>query len=191
MDETRQQKRQQQREEFKKQEAMRKQMSSNVTKAEMYQLMELFNRLRDRMFHLDIFSSAIEKVLIDKGLATREEIEESFKFEGKRAAKFNEISNQQGDYKKRLDICKEWNIDPSITQIPDQMMADKELSDDERMKFAVEYNITRLIEIEENKKKIEEEARIEQEKKDALKEQKDEILNVLDQIGEKKEEEQV
>jgi hypothetical protein len=160
MKETRQQQRQKQRDEFKKQEAMRKQMSSAVTKAEFFQIVEVFNRLRDRMMHLDIFSSAVEKVLIDKGLVTRDEIEAAFEYESKRAVKFNEINNQKGNYVARLEVCKEWQIDPSVTQIPDQILADADLADEEKLKLANDFNIKRLIEIIENNKK--------EEKKDEL-----------------------
>jgi len=153
---SRQLKRQKEREEFKKQDQMRKQFNLPATKAELYQVMESFGRLRDRMFHLDIFTAAIEKALSEKGVVTREEMEEAFTYEGKRAAKYNEINNEKGNYITRLEVCKEWNIDPSVTQIPDQMLADTELTEEKRLEYANTYNIKRLLEIEENRKKIEE-----------------------------------
>jgi len=99
-------------------------MNSVVTRREMYEVIDAFNRVKDRVFYLDIYSAALEKVLLDKGLVTREEIEAAFAYEGKRSAKFTEICNQQGNYIERLELCKEWNIDPSITTIPDHLLAD-------------------------------------------------------------------
>jgi len=142
--ETSQLQRQKERQEQKHQEQMRKYLNSPATRADIFKVMEAFEKLRDRILHLDLFTAALEKVLLDRNILTRDEIEEAFKYEGMRTAKFKEINEMQGDYEKRLDLCNEWNIDPNITTIVDQIFADQALTEDQKKDLADKYNIERL-----------------------------------------------
>lgn len=112
-----------------------------VTKQEYYDLVEAFNFLRDRILYVDIFSAALEKVLLEKQLTTRDEIESAFQYETQRTAKFREINCGSGDYEKRLNECKEWHIDPNITIIPSQISQDKSLSKEQKEDLANKFNL--------------------------------------------------
>jgi hypothetical protein len=143
--ETRQQKRKDQRDEFKKQEALRKQYNAPATRGEMYTIIENLNKMRERLFQLDVFCSAVEKVLIEKNVANREEFEAAYKYEAERAKTFNEINNGFLNYEKRLDECQNWKIDPNGTVIPQQLIEDKKLTTEEKLELARKYEIKEVL----------------------------------------------
>lgn len=143
--ETRQQKRKSGRDEFKRQEALRKQYNSPATRGEMYTVMETVNKIRDRLYQLDIFCSSIEKVLIEKNIVTREEIEVAFKYEAERSKKFNEIQLGTLNYESRLDECKQWNIDINNTVIPQQILDDKQMNSVDKVNLAKKYDIKQVL----------------------------------------------
>lgn len=143
---SRQQRRQQERDERKYNETMRKQLSAYATKGDLMMLVDAFQKLRDRLFQLDIINSALEKVIVNKGLCTREEIKELVEYEAKRAIKLKEVNDEKGNYEKRLDICKEWDIVPDMTKIPEQILNDIELTKEQKLDFAEKYNLDSLLE---------------------------------------------
>ncbi len=143
----------QDRKKLKEKERIRKHLSSVATKADVYQVLQVFERLRDRVMYLDLYTAALEKVLIDRNILTAVEVNEALKYEGERAAKFKEINSGQGDYEHRLITCKKWNIDPSVTTIPDQIFSDLSLTLDQKYDLADKYNIERLKELLDNEKK--------------------------------------
>lgn len=152
---SRQQRRQQERDQEKYNEAMRKQMSAAATKGDLMMLVQSFQKLRDRLFQMDIINSALEKIIISKGLATREEIKEAVGQEAKRAMKMKEVSEEKGNYEKRLETCKEWDIVADMTNIPIQILQDVSLTDEQKRELAEKYKLQSVLDKLDGKEETE------------------------------------
>ncbi len=142
---SRQQRRQQERDQEKYNEAMRKQMAANATKGDLMMLVQSFQKLRDRLFQMDIINSALEKIIISKGLATRDEIKEAVGQEANRAVKMKEVSEEKGNYEKRLETCKEWDIVADMTNIPIQILQDNSLTEVQKRELAEKYELQSVL----------------------------------------------
>lgn len=142
---SRQQRRQQERDQEKYNETMRKQMAANATKGDLIMLVQSFQKLRDRLFQLDIINSALEKIIINKGLATRDEIKDAVSHEAERAIKMKEINDEKGNYEKRLETCKEWDIIIDMTNIPTQILQDISLTNVQKRELAKKYDLQNIL----------------------------------------------
>jgi len=110
-------------------------------------LFQSVQRLRDRLFYVDILTSALEKLLIDKKLVTADEIKQFVEEETARAKSFHEIQNGQKDYDARLKKCLELQIDPNLTVIGRQIYEDAELALADKIRLAEEYNLQILLSV--------------------------------------------
>jgi len=174
---SRQQRRQQEREDEKYNKMMKKQLAAMATKGDLMMLVEAFNKLRDRLFQMDIINSALEKIIINKGLATRDEIMVAVKCEADRAMKMKEVNDEKENYEKRLETCLEFDIDPNFTSVPLQIFQDTNLTVDQKRDLAVKYNLETVLE------------KLPKEESKEVIEQKEKIVKLLDEIKPKEEKE--
>jgi hypothetical protein len=143
---SRQQSRSQQRRMKKQMDQMRKQMNAKVTVGQLQKIIQEFDKRMQSMdnqmrgFRLSL--SAMRKVVVGKGVMTDEEFESTFVHERNRVNKFLEIYKQQGQYKKRLDECKKWDIDIKETNIVQQIRDDNKLLDRGKAKLAEVYGFS-------------------------------------------------
>jgi hypothetical protein len=118
-----------------------------VTRKEFVGLFQSAQKIRDRLYYVDILVAAMEKLLIEKNLLTEQEIEDKIKSESEKAQAFQEIEKGEKDYENRLKKCLELQIDPNISRIGQQIYEDSELALDEKLRLAKEYNIKILVKI--------------------------------------------
>jgi hypothetical protein len=119
--------------------------NSPVTRKEFVGLFQSAQKIRDRLYYIDILTSSLEKLLIVKGILTEDEIKVTIKSESDKALAFKEIQDQEKNYEERLRKCIELKIDPNISIIGRQIFEDTELSYDEKIKIAEEYELTMLL----------------------------------------------
>lgn len=116
-----------------------------VTRKEFVGLFQSMQKLRDRLYYVDVLSAVIENILINKNIITREELKVAFEEEGKRAQEFQNIQQGVKDYENRLKKCVELEIDPNISVIGKQLYEDAEVSIDEKLRLAEAYNLKLLL----------------------------------------------
>ncbi len=143
----RQMERQMVRNEKEQQRKLEQKGSTYVTRKEFVGLFQSAQKLRDRLYYIDVLSACFEKLLIEKNIITREELKEAVAVENEKAMKFQEIQNTEKDYENRLKKCVELEIDPNMSNIGQQIFGDPELSIDEKKRLANEYNLTILLKI--------------------------------------------
>ena len=125
-----------------------------VTRKEFVGLFQSAQKLRDRLYYVDILVAALEKLLIDKNVMTEEEIKEKIKLESDKALAFQEIQKAEKDYENRLKKCVELQIDPNISNIGQQLYEDAGVDLAEKFRLAKEYNITILLKILEGQQDV-------------------------------------
>lgn len=118
-----------------------------VTRREFVGLFQSTQKLRDRLYYIDVRTSAIEKLLISKNILTEDELRDTTKLEAERALAFQEIQNGQKDYENRIKKCIELDIDPNISVIGQQIYEDAEMSLAEKKRLAETYNLEVLLKI--------------------------------------------
>lgn len=118
-----------------------------VTRKEFVGLFQSAQKLRDRLYFVDILVASIEKLLIEKNIVTEQEIADKIKSESEKAQAFQEIEKGEKDYENRLKKCLELQIDPNISRIGQQIYEDSELEINEKLRLAKEYNIKLLVKI--------------------------------------------
>ncbi len=118
-----------------------------VTRKEFVGLFQSAQKLRDRLYYVDILTAAIEKLLIEKNILTEQEIGDKIKSETEKAQAFQEIENGEKDYENRLKKCLELQIDPNISRIGQQIYEDINLDFNEKLRIAKEYDIKLLVKI--------------------------------------------
>ena len=119
--------------------------SSYVTRREFVGLFQAAQKLRDRLFYVDILTAAMEKLLIEKNILTEDELKDYIKKESDKAMAFQEIQKGVGDYEARLKKCLELQIDPNISIIGQQIYEANDLNLDEKLRLAKEYNLEILL----------------------------------------------
>ena len=127
-----------------------------VTRREFAALHSAAQKLRDRLYYVDILVNSIEKLLIDKNILTEDEIKNTVKSESEKAMTFQEIQKGIGDYENRLNKCKELEIDPNISIIGQQIYEDASMEISEKLRLAKEYNLTILLKVLEEQNKADE-----------------------------------
>ena len=118
-----------------------------VTRGEFVQLFQSAQKLRDRLYFVDILTSALEKTLLQKGIVTEEELTIVINTENEKALAFQEIQKGSGDYDTRIKKCIELKVDPNMSIIPQQIYQDTDLSMDIKIELAKTYNLTQLLKI--------------------------------------------
>ena len=150
----RKQRRQQQRKMIQGEKAHQKQIEQKantiVTRKEFVSLFQAAQKLRDRLYYIDVLTSALEKLLLEKNIISEEELGKYIKDENEKARLFQEIQNGQKDYENRLNKCRELGIDPNISIISQQIYEDVELELDTKINLAKQYNLENLLKILES-----------------------------------------
>ena len=85
---------------------------------------------------------SLHRLLADKEVISRNDFNETVKFEQDRAVQFQKVQQSVASYKERLEICKEWKIPAEVTVIPSQIQDDITLNADEKLALATELNIS-------------------------------------------------
>jgi hypothetical protein len=118
-----------------------------VTRREFVGLFQSMQKLRDRMYYIDVLTAAMEKLLIEKNIFTEEELKNTIKSETEKALAFQDIQKGQKDYETRIKKCLELGIDPNISVISQQIYEDAEMPLDEKKELAKTYNLEVLLKI--------------------------------------------
>ena len=116
-----------------------------ITRKEFVGLFQSAQKLRDRLYYVDVLTAAMEKLLIEKNILTEEEIADKIKIESDKASAFQEIQKGVGDYENRLKKCLELQIDPNISNIGQQIYEDADMNLADKLKLAKEYNLDILL----------------------------------------------
>lgn len=133
--------------EKEKQKKVEQQGSTFVTRREFVGLFQSMQKIRDRMYYIDVLTSAMEKILIDKNIITEEELKITIKSETEKALAFQDIQKGQKDYENRINKCIELGVDPKISIISQQIYEDAEMSIEEKKELAKKYNLEDLLKI--------------------------------------------
>jgi hypothetical protein len=118
-----------------------------VTRREFVGLFQSMQKLRDRMYYIDVLVAAIEKILVEKNILSEDELQIKVKEEAEKALAFQEIQNGQKDYETRIKKCVDLGVDPNISIIPQQLYEDADMPIDEKKKLAETYNLEILLKI--------------------------------------------
>ena len=135
------------RDEKTKQNKLEQKGNTFVTRKEFVGLFQSAQKLRDRLYFVDVLTAGIEKLLISKNLITEEELKNVIEEENEKAKQFQEIQKGEKDYENRLKKCVELKIDPNISIIGRQIYEDPELALADKMKLAEEYKLEILLKI--------------------------------------------
>jgi len=133
--------------EKEKQKQMEQKGNTVVTRREFVGLFQSMQKLRDRMYYIDVLTASMEKLLIEKNILTEDELKDTIKGEAEKALAFQDIQKGQKDYENRLKKCLELNINPNISNISQQLYEDADLALAEKIRIAKEYNLEDLIKI--------------------------------------------
>ncbi|MFA7202957.1 MAG: hypothetical protein WC188_04540 [Candidatus Caldatribacteriota bacterium] len=125
-----------------------------ITRKEFVGLFQSAQKLRDRLYYVDVLTAAIEKLLIEKNVITEEELGKYIKEESDKAIEFKKIQETPKDYENRLKRCIELNINPNISNIGQQIYEDTEVSIEEKTRLATEYKLEILLKALENKQQL-------------------------------------
>lgn len=118
-----------------------------VTRREFVGLFQSMQKLRDRMYYIDVLTAAMEKLLIEKNIITEDELKNTIKSETEKALAFQDIQKGQKDYENRIKKCIELGIDPNISIISQQIYEDAEMPLAEKKELAKTYNLEVLLKI--------------------------------------------
>ena len=136
--------------EKEKQKDLNQKGNTFVTRREFVGLFQSMQKLRDRMYYIDVLTSAMEKLLISKNILTEDELKDTIKSEAEKALAFQDIQKGQKDYENRIKKCIELGIDPNISIISQQIYEDAEMSLAEKKELAKTYNLEVLLKIFSN-----------------------------------------
>lgn len=144
---SRQQIREEERQTAKELEKRKKFLNEFVPRHEIMALFKNIDALKQRLFQAELNNAALERIMVDKKIATRDEVTKAFEVEAIRSKEFNAITSESGNYVNRIFKCAEFEIDVNVTNIPDQLYNDESLTFEDKLKLAVDHNITRLLEM--------------------------------------------
>jgi len=135
------------RNEKEKQRKAEQQGNTFVTRREFVGLFQSAQKLRDRLYYVDVLTAAMEKLLLEKNIITQNELEAKVKEETERALAFQEIQKGVKDYENRLKKCVELQIDPNASIIGQQLYEDSEVDLEEKLRLAKEFDLKILLKI--------------------------------------------
>lgn len=133
--------------EKEKQKDLTQKGNTFVTRREFVSLFQSMQKLRDRMYYIDVLTSAMEKLLISKNILTEDELKDTVKTEAEKALAFQDIQKGQKDYENRIKKCIELGIDPNISIISQQIYEDADMSLADKKILAETYNLEVLLKI--------------------------------------------
>ncbi len=138
------------REEKKKIAKAEKLGNTFVTRREFVGLFQSTQKLRDRLYYIDVLTAAIEKILLEKNLITEDELRTKIEEESERAVAFQEIQRAEKDYENRLKRLVELRIDPNVSVVGQQLYEDPDVELSEKIRLAKEYNLQVLLKLFES-----------------------------------------
>jgi len=141
----RQLKRQMISEEKKKQNRVKQLENTPVTRREFVGLFKSAQMIRDRLYYVDVLVAAIEKLLLEKRVITELELKETIRVEAEKAIAFQNIQKEEKNYESRLLKCRELDIDPNISNIGKQLYEDSEVTIEDKLRLAKEFNLMVLL----------------------------------------------
>jgi hypothetical protein len=134
-------------EEKTKQNKLEQKGNTFVTRKEFVGLFQSAQKLRDRLYFVDVLTAGLEKLLISKNIITEEELKTIVDKENEKAKQFQEIQNGEKDYENRLKKLVELGVDPNMSIIGRQIYEDSELTLADKMRLAEEYKLEVLLNI--------------------------------------------
>jgi hypothetical protein len=134
-------------EEKTKQNKLEQKGNTFVTRKEFVGLFQSAQKLRDRLYFVDVLTAGLEKLLIEKNIITEEELKTIVDKENEKAKQFQEIQNGEKDYENRLKKLVELGVDPNMSIIGRQIYEDSELTLADKMRLAEEYKLEVLLNI--------------------------------------------
>ena len=84
--------------EKEKQQNIEQKSNTFVTRREFVGMFQSMQKIRDRLFYIDVLTGVIEKLLIDKTILTEDEIKEHIQIESEKALAFQEIQKGEKDF---------------------------------------------------------------------------------------------
>jgi len=126
-----------------------------VTRKEFVGLFQSCQKIRDRLYYLDIHILALEKLILDKQLLNSEELENYVNMEVNKANEYFRLQNEEKNYENRLTRCVELEINPDSSIIGRQILNDTTLSFEEKYELASKYNLATLLKVLDDLKKKE------------------------------------
>lgn len=118
-----------------------------ITRREFVGLFQSVQKLRDRLYYIDVLTGALEKLLLQKGILTEDELKEVIKIENEKAMKYQDIQKGEKDYKNRIRELQKLEINPNASVIPQQIFDDKDLTIDQKIDLAKEFGLEELLKI--------------------------------------------
>ncbi len=134
-------------EEKSKQSKLEQKSNTFVTRREFVGLFQAAQKIRDRLYYVDVLTGAIEKLLIEKNIITEEELKDTIKREAEKAMAFQEIQKGEKDYENRLKKLIDLQIDPNMSNIGQQIYEDPDINITEKSRLAKEYDLKILLKI--------------------------------------------
>jgi hypothetical protein len=142
---SRQQNRNEEREKQKELDKRKKYLNSYVPRFELMALVKVIENIKQRLFQSEILNAALERIIVDNKIATRDEINNAFTFEAKRSQVFTEVNSNTNNYDERISQCIEYEIDINVTTIPQQICDDPILTDEQKISYALTNDIQILL----------------------------------------------
>ena len=118
-----------------------------ITRREFVGLFQSVQKLRDRLYYIDVLTGALKKLLLQKGILTEDELKEVIKIENEKAMKYQDIQKGEKDYKNRIRELQKLEINPNASVIPQQIFDDKDLTIDQKIDLAKEFGLEELLKI--------------------------------------------
>lgn len=140
---SRQVQRKEERTKLKQQMINHKIMNSPVSKKEIYPLVQQVQKLQQTVESMNLLIDAMQRVLVDKKLVTKLDLEDKYDFVQDRLLEFTKIQETTGDYEKRLEVCKKYDIPIDKTVLPSQIHEDKKLNNLEKLELCDKFNISK------------------------------------------------
>lgn len=127
--------------EQEQQEKERKYLNAALPRKEFMPFAQDMQTLKTLIGAMELMITSYHRVMINKDVATEDEINAAIKYEQERAKKWKEIKESKGPYEKRLELCKEWEIDPKDTGIPVEIEKDTTLTPEQKQTLRDTYGI--------------------------------------------------
>jgi len=118
-----------------------------ITRKEFVSLFQSVQKIRDRLYFIDILTASMEKILMSKNIIIEEELQKAIIEENDKAQEFQKLQNGEKDYINRLQKCIELNIDPNHSNIGKQILEDNELALADKIEFAEKFKLDSLLKI--------------------------------------------
>lgn len=100
--------------------------------------------LNRQVSHAELMVSTFQRLLVHElGIVTEDQIQKTFDFERTRAIKYDQMwRNPEQSIEDKLAVCEQWDIPVKLTPIPQQVMIDKEMTQEEKEALAEKYDFS-------------------------------------------------